>query len=112
MQREIRAAFAWGKRAVIVRRYPAPPTPHPSPFCVVQCFRDSIPLAVRFFSFTTDGYGIFNVRTNLAVRAEHTKGGGGGGPGTNNKSALELILRDKKTNCPSPYPTMQGIEPI
>ena len=51
-----------GKRTAIVRRFPA--------FFLFffffprQCLRVSIPPAVRPALFTTDGYGIFNVRTN------------------------------------------------
>ena len=46
------------------------------------------------YSFTTDRYGIFNVRTNLGACCSHE-----GGSGTN-KSAQELTQRDRK-NCPS-----------
>ena len=57
-------------------------------------------------SFATDGYGIFNVRTQFWVHAVHTKGArvgvggggggeGGGGSGTN-KSAEELTGTDRK----------------
>ena len=45
----------------------------------------------KAYSFTTDGYGIFNVRTNLGAYRSHE-----GGSGTN-KSAQELIRRDRKT---------------
>ena len=48
------------------------------------------------FSFTTDGYGIFNVCTNLGVCRTHK-----GGSGTN-KSAQQLTRRDRKN---SPCPT-------
>ena len=41
------------------------------------------------YSFTTDGFGIFNVRSNW-VRAVHTKGGSG-----TNKSAEDLTRRDR-----------------
>ena len=47
------------------------------------------PPAVRPYSFRTDGYGIFNVRTNLGACRTHE-----GGSGTN-KSAQELTRRDK-----------------
>ena len=50
------------------------------------------------YSFTTDGYGIFNVCTNLGACPTHE-----GGSGTN-KSAQELTRRDRK-------PPHQGIEP-
>ena len=62
--REIRAAFHGGKRAATVRRYPAFSSlslPH------VQCLRVSVAPAVKATLFTTDGYGIFNVRTDLSA---------------------------------------------
>ena len=49
------------------------------------------------YSFTTDGYGIFNVRTHLGACRTHE-----GGSGTN-KSAQELTRRDRKT-VPHPAP--------
>ena len=61
-------------------------------FSFEQCYRVSIPpAAADAYSFTTDGYGIFNIRT-IWVRAVHTKGGSG----TNN-SAQELTRMDRKT---------------
>ena len=47
------------------------------------------------YSFATDAYGIFNVRTNWGACRTHKGGwgGGGGGESRTNKSALELTLR-------------------
>ena len=50
------------------------------------------------YSFTTDGYEIFNMRTHLGACRTHE-----GGSGTN-KSAQELIRRDRKKTCPLPCP--------
>ena len=51
-------------------------------------FPRSIPPAVRPTLFTTDGFGIFNVRTNLGACRTHEGGSGW------NKSAEELTPRD------------------
>ena len=63
------------------------------------------------YSFTTDGYGIFSVLTNLrACRTHEGEGGGSGGEGgrgggsDTNKSAQELIQRDIKTVSHSASP--------
>ena len=90
--------FPRGKRAAIVRQLP------PSLVSFLLCFRVSIPPAVRrqAYSFTTDGYGIFNVavHTNFGACRTHGGGGGGGGgwEGGTNKPAQELtrIERQKK----------------
>ena len=64
----------------------------------VQSFCVSIPPAVRpAVFFMTDGYGVFNVRTNLG--ACHTHKGRSGA----NKSAQELTGRDRRT-LPLPLP--------
>ena len=59
--------FPWGKRAAIVRRYPAfsPPL-----YAVFSCFHTT---GCEAYSFATDRYGIFNVCTTF-VFAIHTKG--------------------------------------
>ena len=58
----------------------------------MQCFHVSIPPAVGAnYPFATDGYGIFNVRTNLG--AQHTHEGGSG----TIKSAQEFTWRDRET---------------
>ena len=66
----------------------------------MQRFCVSIPPA-EAYSLTTDGYGIFKLRTNLGVRCTHNGGGGGevGGFGLSStrKSAQELTRRDRKT---------------
>ena len=54
------------------------------------------------YSFTTDEYGIFNLRTNLGAWRVHE-----GGSGTN-KSAQELTRRDIKENCVSPHPARES----
>ena len=53
--------FLRGKRAATVRRYPAFSL---SLYAVFSCFYTTGFVA---YSFTTDRYGIFNVRTNLSV---------------------------------------------
>ena len=65
-------------------------------FCVAITDREA-------YSFTTDGYGIFNVRTNLGACRTHERvgvGGGGGrggrGGSSTNKFAQKLSRRDKK----------------
>ena len=83
-----------GKRAAIVLRYPA------LFFPCVQCFCVSKPPAVRpTFFLTTDGYGIFNVRTNLGACHTHE------GRSDTNKSAQELT---EKLFLMLPH---QGIDP-
>ena len=92
--------FSRGKRAATVR-------------CLIHIF---VFLCVAFwwlhttgcgaYSFTTNGYGIINVRTNLGTCRKH-KGGGGGGGGeekkdvegesVTNKSVQELTRRDTKS---------------
>ena len=62
-------------------------------FCVI------IPSAVRPYSFTTDGYGIFNVR-KIVLGACRTDEDGS----DTNKSAQELTRRDIKKHCFSPCP--------
>ena len=60
--RRIRIFAPWGKRA-IVRCYPAQPPP--SPLCVMfSCFYAT---GCKTYSFTADGYDIFNVRTHLGA---------------------------------------------
>ena len=59
-------------------------------FCV-QCFDTT---GCDAYSFTTDGYGIFNMRKNVGACQTHE-----GGSGTN-KSAQELT----QFSCPSPCP--------
>ena len=83
--------FPWGKRAAIVQRYPAFFF-----FPCVQFFRVSISPAVRHNSFTTDGYGIFNVRTNLV----HTKG-----PQAQISLHKSCLKGTYRKNCSSPCPT-------
>ena len=63
-------------------------------FPCVQCFPVSIPPADRLTLFTTDRYGILNVRTKIMVRAcsIHERGWG-----TTKKSAQELTRRDRNT---------------
>ena len=70
-------------------------------FPCVQCFRVLIPPAVRPVPFTTDGYGIFNMRTRLRACGTHE-----GGSGTK-KSEQELTRRDRKLSFTQPR---QGIE--
>ena len=85
--------FPRWKRAAIVRCYPA--------FfllfflyAVFLCFHTT---GYESYPFTTDGYGIFNVRTNLV--AWRTLEGWSG----TNKCAQELTLRDRKA-VPQPAP--------
>ena len=90
--------FSQGKPATTESRYPTLINYQPSVysiFCVTGC---------KAYSFTTDGYGIFNGRTQFCARRTH-EGEGGGGSGTTNKSAQELTRRDRKKTCPSPCPT-------
>ena len=66
--------------------------------CVCVCVRNVLFLA---YSFTTDGYGIFNVRTNLGTCRTHEVWSGGGGGGLNtNKSAQDLTRLDKTNIAP------------
>ena len=89
--REIQARLFPGKASShIVQRY------HIFPPTSMQCFRVPIPPAViKAYSFTTDGYGIFNVRTHLGA-VPYTRRAGS----DTKKSAQELTRRDRK-NCPS-----------
>ena len=68
--------FPQRKQAAIVQRYPAF-----LPVCSVFVLPTT---SCEAYSFTTDGYVIFNVHTNLGARHTHE-----GGSGTN-KSAQEL----------------------
>ena len=62
--REISGCFPRGKRAATVRRYPV------LFLSCVQCFRVFHTTGCEAYSFTTDGYGIFNMRTyHIWVRA-------------------------------------------
>ena len=71
-------------------------------FSCVQYFGVSIPQAVRPTSLTTDGYGIFNVRTNSGACRTHE-----GDSGTNNSTQQELTWRDRK-NVPHPAPARES----
>ena len=53
---------------------------------------------IEAYSFTTDGYEIFNVRTHLGARRTHE-----GGSGTN-QSAQELTGGGMGTTAPPPAP--------
>ena len=78
--------------------------PNFSPLCAVFSFFHTT--GCDAYSFTTDGYGIFNVSiTDLGACRTHEggRGRGGGGSGTN-KSAHELTRKDR--NCTSPCPAM------
>ena len=90
--------FPLGKRAAIVLHNPAF-----SFLCAVFSLVVFPYHRLWSYSFTTDGHGIFNVRTNLDTCRTHE-----GGSGTT-KSAQELTRRDRKT-VPYPIP-LQGIEP-
>ena len=84
--------FPWGKRAAIVQCYPASATTT-LPLCAVfSCFHTTDCEA----SFTTDGYGIFNVHTNLGTCRTHK-----GGSGTN-KSAQVDLEGQKTVSYPAP----------
>ena len=74
-----------GMRAAIVRRYPASFFPLCAEFV---CFRTT---GCEDYSFTTDGYRIFNVRTHVGAFRIHE-----GESGTN-KSAQEWTRRNRKT---------------
>ena len=53
----------------------------PSPLCAVfACIHTT---GCEAYSFTTDEYGIFNVRTNVGACRTREEGGGGGSSGTN-----------------------------
>ena len=83
----------WGKREGTVRRYPAG---FCFPCAVFMCFRTS---GCEAYSFTTDGYGIFNVRTHLGACRTHEEGS------DTNKPAQELTRREKRT---VPHPAQPG----
>ena len=70
--------------------------PPPPPVCSVFVF--SYHRGCEDYSFTRDGYGIFNMLTNWDVCCTH-KGGS-----DTNKSAQELTQEGQK-NGPSPCPT-------
>ena len=87
--------FPRGKRAPIVRwaiQLPPPPL-------VFSCFHTTV---CEAYSFKTDGYGIFNVRTHVGACRTHE-----GGSGTN-KSAQELTRGTEKLFL---APPRKGIEP-
>ena len=82
-----------GKRAAVVQRYPV----IFSLCAVFSCFHTA-------GSFTTDGYGIVNMRTHLGACRTHEEGSG------TNKSAQEWARRDRKTipRLASPGDRTQG----
>ena len=84
--------FPRGKRAAIVRRYP---DCFPFLCAVFSCFDTT---GCEAYSFTTAGYGIFNVRTHLGACHAHS-----GGSGTN-RSAQELTRMDTHKNVSHPAP--------
>ena len=69
--------------------------------CFQSCFHTT---GCEAYSFTTDGYGIFNLRTNLG--AYHTQERESG----TNRSAQELTRRDRKnvSHPPPPGDRTQG----
>ena len=85
MHGKIQAAFPGGGGKVSSHSTAATQLVFLSPVCSV--FRVSKPQSVRLF--TTDGYGIFNVRTNLGACRTHEVGS------DTNKSAQELTRRDR-----------------
>ena len=75
------------------------------PLCAVfSCFYST---GCEAYSFTTDEYGMFTMRTNVGVCSTHEKGSGP------NKSAQELTWDGQKKTLflTPPLPAMQGIEP-
>ena len=105
--------FSPGKRTAIVRRYPAFLIIFLPPLCsVLSCIHIA---GCEAYSFTTYGYGIFNVRRNLgACRRLRTKGreeGGEGGRGVRHRQICTTADSERQTkNCPSNL-HRQGIEP-
>ena len=88
--------FPRGKSAAIVRRrYPVFFFFFSFLCAVFSCFDTT---DCEAYCLTTDGFGIFNVRTNLGTCHTHE-----GGSDTS-KSAEELTRRDRKTLFLTPYP--------
>ena len=87
--------FPWGKRAAIVRCYL---------FFFFQ-FSFFHTTGCEVYSFTTDGCGIFNMRTHLGACCTHE-----GGSGTNKSAHQELTQRDKKKHLSLTLPH-QSVEP-
>ena len=88
------SCFLQGKRAAMARRYPA--LLWGFFLCeVFSCFHTT---GYDAYSFTTDGYGIFNVRTDVGACRTHEDGSG------TNKSEQELIGRTETTTVALPAP--------
>ena len=84
--RDQAGCFPCGKPAATARRYPASSC---FLFTVFSCLHTT---GCESYSFTTDGYGIFNMRTHE------------GGSGTN-ESGKELTRKDRKNSLSvSPFP--------
>ena len=82
---EIRGLFPRGKLAATESRYPTVMTYQPIVCAVILCVTTPPAVGAASYSFTTDGYGIFNVRAFIFwVRAVLHEGGGHAGT---NKSA-------------------------
>ena len=104
--RGIRAAFPQGKRAAIVRRYPALPPPPPPPSPPTQMFSYYHTTGCEAYSFRTDGDGTLNVRTNVGPCCTDRRRGV-----RHNKSAQELTLMDRKKRSPTHCPA-SGSNPL
>ena len=72
---EIRGAFPGEIEQPYSTAQPTPPPPPPPPPPCVQCFFCFHTTDCEAYSFTTDGYEIFNVRTHVGACCIHTKGG-------------------------------------
>ena len=96
--------FHRGKRAAIVRRYPAVVF---VPDWLFSCFYTT-GCEAYFFFFTTDGYGICNVRTHLGACRAH-EGEGWGGVGVRHKQVYTRVDSEwQKKNPPIPHPAPPG----
>ena len=95
---EISVAFPWGKPAALKSHYPTLINfLEPSACGIFVCGHTT---GCEAYYFTTDGYGIFNMHTNVGAWCTYQ-----GGSGTN-KSVQELTRIEKTLTLPR-----QGIEP-
>ena len=108
---ENRVAFPLGKRAAVSRCYPAAFL-----FLFVflgfflfetfSCFRTT---GCEAYSFTADGYGIFNVRAKLGPCRAHAGWGGGlGGVWAGTSKSAHRVGSDGQNKCLSPCPGPPG----
>ena len=75
------------------------------PVCSVSCSHTT---GCDAYSFTADGYGIFNVRTNVGACGTHE---GRWGEGVRHKEVCTSVNSEGQKHCPSPCRSARGLNP-